>query len=128
MYLLILGIVVPLCSSARYFPPSLSFMSYNLMCTICNLLFIIILNKHMFVTRYVFYISVCMICGYIESDIVAVFYFVMNSQGFLANLKLTALRAVAIGLTLTLSFNSSMHIIRKLAKPRESLFEGLGEK
>jgi len=69
-----------------------------------------------------------MICGYIESDIVAVFYFVMNSQGFLANLKLTALRAVAIGLTLTLSFNSSMHIIRKLAKPRESLFEGLGEK
>lgn len=82
----------------------------------------------MFVTRYVFYISVCMICAYIESDIVAVFYFVMNSQGSLANLKLTALRTVAIGLTLTLSFNSSMHIIRKLAKPRESLFEGLGEK
>ena len=97
-------------------------------CTICNLLFIIILNKHKFVTSYVLYISVCMICAYIESDIVAVFFFMLNSEGSLANLKLTALRAVAIGLTLTLSFSSSTHIIRKLTKPRESLLEGLGEK
>lgn len=129
MYLLILGIVVPYCSSVQPFVwSSIYFMSYNTVYTICNLLFVIILNKHMFVTKYVFYISVCMICAYIESDIVAVFYFMMNSQGSLANLKLTALRTVAIGLTLTLSLNSSMHIIRKLAKPRESLFEGLGEK
>ena len=99
-----------------------------MVCTICNLLFIIILNKHNFATRYVFYISVCMICAYIESDIVAVFYFMLNSKGSLTNLKLTALRTVAIGLTLTLSFSSSTHIIRKLTKPRESLLEGLGEK
>ena len=128
MSLLILGIVVPFCSSAGFSLLSLYLMGYNTMYTICNLLFIIILNKHMFVTRYVFYISVCMVCAYIESNIVAVVYFMMNSQGSLANLKLNALRTLAIGLTLTLSFNSSMHIIRKLAKPRESLFEGLAEK
>ena len=69
-----------------------------------------------------------MICAYIESDIVAVYYFMMNSEGSLTNLKLTALRTVAIGLTLTLSLSSSMHIIRKLTKPQESLFEGLAEK
>ena len=127
MYLLILGLVVPYCSSSM---SSLFayFATYNMVCTICNLLLIIILNKHKFVTRYVFYISVCMICAYIESDIVAVFYFMLNSQGSLVNLKLTALRTVAIGLTLTLSFSTSMHIVRKLTKPRESLFEGLGEK
>ena len=91
------------------------------------MLFIIILNKHKFVTRYMFYVSVCMICAYIESDIVAMLYFVLNSKGSLNNLKLTALRTVAIGLTLTLSFSSSMHIVRKLTKPQESFLEGLGE-
>ena len=133
MYLLILGVVVPYCS---YFTIAdifhvilfVYFATYNMVCTICNLLFIIILNKHKFVTRYVFYISVCMICAYIESDIVAVYYFMMNSEGSLTNLKLTALRTVAIGFTLTLSLSSSMHIIRKLTKPQESLFEGLSEK
>ena len=103
-------------------------MLYNVTCTVCNFLFIIILNKHRVVTRYVFYISVCMICAYVESDIVAVFYFILNSQGSLNNVKLTALRTAALGLTLTLSFSSSMHIIRKLMKPQESLFEGLGER
>ena len=132
MYLLILG-VVPYCSLLNMFEYNSTFMfayyaTYNMVCTICNVLFIIILNKHKFVTRYVFYISVCMICAYIESDIVAVFYFMLNSTGSLVNLKLTALRTVAITLTLTLSLSSSMHIIRKLTKPRESLFEGLGEK
>nr|XP_058942117.1 uncharacterized protein LOC131770423 [Pocillopora verrucosa] len=101
---------------------------YNVTCTVCNFLFIIILNKHKVVTRYVFYISVCMICAYAESDIVAVFYFILNSQGSLNNLKLTALRTVALGLTLNLSFSSSMHIIRKLMKPQESVFEGLSER
>ena len=128
VYLLILGVVVPFCSSGDSLGSFIYFTSYNLVCTICNVLFVLILNKHKFVTRYVFYISVCMICAYIESDIVAVFYFMMNSKGSLINLKLTALRTVAIGLTLTLSFSSSMHIIRKLTKPRESLLEGLGEK
>ena len=135
MYLLVLCFVVPYCSlshtpSVRDSPYGrfLYFMLYNVTCTVSNFLFIIILNKHKVVTRYVFYISVCMICAYVESDMVAVFYFILNSQGSLNNLKLTALRTVALGLTLTLSFSSSMHIIRKIMKPQESLFEGLSER
>ena len=133
VYLLILGLVLPFCSSVtddgnRSLVLLIYFAPYNTVCTICNLLFIIILNKHEFVTRYVFYISVCMICAYVESSLVAVCYYALNSEGSLNNLKLTALRTVALGLTFSLSFSSSMHIIRKLAKPRESLFEALGEK
>ena len=134
IYLLVLGIVLPYCSSSVITQSEfrwsflLYFVTYNTTCTVCNVLFVLILNKHKLVTRYVFYISICMICAYIESDIVAVFYFALNSQGSLNNLKLTALRTVAITFTLTSSFSSSMHIIRKLAKPRESLFEGLSEK
>ena len=135
MYLLVLCFVVPYCSlSQRLFSDMFTFNKflyftvYNVTCTVCNFLFIIILNKHKVVTRYVFYISVCMICAYVESDIVAVFYFILNSQGSLNNVKLTALRTVALGLTLTLSFSSSMHIIRKIMKPQESVFEGLGER
>ena len=135
MYLLVLCFVVPYCSLNQnslfvrfYIGKFLYFMLYNVTCTVCNFLFIIILNKHKVVTRYVFYISVCMICAYVESDIVAVFYFILNSQGSLNNVKLTALRTVALGLTLTLSFSSSMHIIRKLMKPQESVFEGLSER
>ena len=128
MYLLVLCAIVPYCSLGPIFPQFPYFTFYNMMCTVSNFLFIIILNKHKVVTRYVFYISVCMICAYVESDIVAVFYFILNSQGSLNNLKLTALRTVALGLTLTLSFSSSMHIIRKLMKPQESVFEGLAER
>ena len=128
MYLLVLCVIVPYCSIVSVSPQFFYFTVYNTMCTVCNFLFIIILNKHKVVTRYVFYISVCMICAYVESDIVAVFYFILNSQGSLNNLKLTALRTAALGLTLTLSFSSSMHIIRKLMKPQESVFEGLGER
>ena len=123
--LLVLAVVVPLCTSLDTFS---FFATYNTVCTVCNMLFIIILNKHKFVTRYVFYISVCMIFAYVESSIVAVFYFVLNSEGSLNNLKLTALCTLAIGLTLKVSFSSSMHIIRKLTMPAESLFEGLSEK
>ena len=134
MYLLVLCFVVPYCSLNQtplfetFYEKFIYFMLYNVTCTVCNFLVIIILNKHKVVTRYVFYISVCMICAYVESDIVAVFYFILNSQGSLNNLKLTALRTVALGLTLTLSFSSSMHIIRKLMKPQESVFEGLSER
>ena len=133
IYLLVLGVVVPYCSvtSNTYYNDLPNFFcgaTYNTVCTVSNVIFIIILNKHKFVTRYVFYISVCVICAYVESNIVAVFYFALNSEGSLNNLKLTALRTAAIGLTLTVSFGTSMHIIRKLTKPRESLFEGLGEK
>ena len=127
--LLVLAVVVPLCTSTYNFQVNFVFFaSYNAVCTMCNLLFVIILNKHKFVTRYVFYISVCMIFAYLESSIVAVFYFVLNSEGSLNNLKLTALCTLAIGLTLKVSFSSSMHIIRKLTMPAESLFEGLSEK
>ena len=129
IYLLVLGVVEPFCSLSgsegiRYF---VNFAVYNSVNTVCNFLFLIILNKHKYVTRYVFYISVCMICAYIESDVVALFYFALNSQGSLQNVKLTAIRTAAITLTLTVSFRTSMHIIRKLIKPRQSLFDGLGE-
>ena len=129
IYLLVLGVVEPFCSLSgsvgiRYF---VRFAVYNSVNTVCNFLFLIILNKHKVVTRYVFYISVCMICAYIESDVVALFYFALNSQGSLQNVKLTAIRTAAITLTLIVSFRTSMHIIRKLIKPRQSLFEGLGE-
>ena len=123
--LLVLAVVVPLCTSSRTFG---FFATYNTVCTVCNMFFIFILNKHNFVTRYVFYISVCMIFAYLESSIVAVFYFVLNSEGSLNNLKLTALCTVAIGLTLKVSFSSSMHIVWKLNKPTKSLFKGLSEK
>ena len=129
IYLLVLGVVEPFCSLSgsegiRYF---VNFAVYNSVNTVCNFLFLIILNKHKYVTRYVFYISVCMICAYIESDVVALFYFALNSQGSLQNVKLTAIRTAAVTLTLTVSFRTSMHIIRKLVKPRQSLFEGLSE-
>ena len=129
IYLLVLGVVEPFCSlpaslGMRYF---VRFAVYNSVNTVCNFLFLIILNKHKVVTRYVFYISVCMICAYIESDVVALFYLALNSQGSLQNVKLTAIRTAAITLTLIVSFRTSMHIIRKLIKPRQSLFEGLGE-
>ncbi|XP_068760359.1 uncharacterized protein [Montipora capricornis] len=131
IFLWVVGMVVPLCYSTMSFSVwrnSPYFAIYNTVCTVCNGLFIIILNKHKCVTRYVFFISVCMIFAYVESDVVAVFYFALNSQGSLSHLKLTALRTLAIGLTLSTSFSSSMHIIRKLVKPEESLFESLSEK
>ena len=128
IYLLVLAVVVPYCSNSASPSNFIYFATYNIICTVSNLLFIITVNKHRFVTRYVFYVSVCMISAYIESDIVAVFYYALNSQGSLNNLKLTALRTVAIGFTLTVSFSSCMHIIRKLTKPTDSLFEGLSER
>ena len=129
IYLLALGVVEPICSFKAAAPEvfTVRFVLQNSIHTLCNFLFLIILNKHKVVTRYVFYISVCMICAYIESDVVALFYFALNSQGSLQNVKLTAIRTAAITLTLIVSFRTSMHIIRKLIKPRQSLFDGLGE-
>ena len=137
MYLLVLCVIIPYCtyrSKKQIWNNSHNdwqffyFTVCNVMYTVSNFLFIIILNKHKVVTRYVFYISVCMICAYVESDIIAVFYFILNSQGYLNNINLSVLRTGALGLTLTLGFSSSMHIIRKLMKPQESVFEGLSEK
>ena len=128
--LLVLGVVEPICflsgsMNIGFFV--VLFALLNSIHTLCNFLFLIILNKHKVVTRYVFYISVCMICAYIESDVVALFYFVLNSQGSLQNVKFTAIRTAAITLTLLVSFRTSMHIVRKLINPSESLFEGLSE-
>ena len=130
IYLLALGVVEPICSSSDSAFGGVwlfRFTFKNSINTLCNFLFLIILNKHKVVTRYVFYISVCMICAYIESDVVALYYFALNSQGSLQNVKLTAIRTAAISLTLIVSFRTSMHIIRKLINPRQSLFEGLSE-
>ena len=129
IYLLVLGVIVPYSQPhPQLFVCSLYFATNNVLCTVCNVLFIVILDKHKAVTRYILFLSVCVICAYIESDIVALVYYILNSTGSLVDVKLTALRTAAIGLTLGISFNSSMHIIRKLWKPQESLFEGLGEK
>ena len=129
IYLLVLGVIVPYSQShPQSFVCSLYFATNNVLCTACNVLFIVILDKHKAVTRYILFLSVCVICAYIESDIVALVYYILNSTDSLVDVKLTALRTAAIGLTLGISFNSSMHIIRKLWKPQESLFEGLGEK
>ena len=126
IYLLVLALVVPYSPYPHFC--SLYFATNNFLCTVCNVLFILILDKHKAVTRYILFLSICVICAYIESDIVALVYYILNSTGSLVDVKLTALRTAAIGLTLSISFNSSMHIIRKLWKPQESLFEGLGEK
>ena len=126
IYLLVLVLIVPYSPYPQL--SSLYFATNNVLCTVCNVLFIVILDKHKAVTRYILFLSICVICAYIESDIVALVYYILNSTGSLVDVKLTALRTAAIGLTLSISFNSSMHIIRKLWKPQESLFEGLGEK
>ena len=126
IYLLVLALIVPYSPYPHFC--SLYFATNNVLCTVCNVLFIVILDKHKAVTRYILFLSICVICAYIESDIVALVYYILNSTGSLVDVKLTALRTAAIGLTLSISFNSSMHIIRKLWKPQESLFEGLGEK
>ena len=126
IYLLVLALVVPFSPYPHFC--SLFFATNNVLCTVCNVLFIVILDKHKAVTRYILFLSVCVICAYLESDIVALVYYILNSTGSLVDVKLTALRTAAISYTLSVSFNSSMHIIRKLWKPQESLFEGLSEK
>ena len=128
IYLLVLALIIPFSLHPESVCSLQYFATNNVLCTVCNVLFIVILDKHKAVTRYILFLSVCVICAYIESDIVALVYYILNSTGSLVDVKLTALRTAAIGLTLGISFNSSMHIIRKLWKPQESLFEGLGEK
>ena len=128
IYLLVLALIIPFSLHPESVCSLQYFATNNVLCTVCNVLFIVILDKHKAVTRYILFLSICVICAYIESDIVALVYYILNSTGSLVDVNLTALRTAAIGLTLSISFNSSMHIIRKLWKPQESLFEGLGEK
>ena len=129
IYLLVLGVIVPYSQPdpQRCFC-SLYFATNNVLCTVCNVLFIVILDKHKAVTPYILFLSACVICAYVESDIAALVYYILNSTSSLVDVKLTALLTAAIGLTLSVSLNSSLHIIRKLWKQQESLFEGLGEK
>ena len=128
IYLLVLALIIPF----SLHPESVSSLQYfatnNVLCTVCNVLFIVILDKHKAVSPYILFLSACVICAYVESDIAALVYYILNSTDSLVDIKLTALLTAAIGLTLSVSLNSSMHIIRKLWKPQESLFEGLGEK
>ena len=126
IYLLVLALIVPYSPYPQL--TSLYFATNNVLCTVCNVLFIVILDKHKAVTPYILFLSACVICAYVESDIAALVYYILNSTDSLVDIKLTALLTAAIGLTLSVSLNSSMHIIRKLWKPQESLFEGLGEK
>ena len=129
IYLLVLGVIVPYSQPhPQRLVCSLYFATNNVLCTVCNVLFIVILDKHKAVSPYILFLSACVICAYVESDIAALVYYILNSTDSLVDIKLTALLTAAIGLTLSVSLNSSMHIIRKLWKPQESLFEGLGEK
>ena len=128
IYLLVLALIIPFSLHPQSVCSLQYFATNNVLCTVCNVVFIVILDKHKAVTRYILFLSACVICAYLESDIVALVYYILNSTGSLVDIKLTALLTAAIGLTLSVSLNSSMHIIRKLWKPQESLFEGLSEK
>ena len=128
IYLLVLALIIPFSLHPESVCSLQYFATNNVLCTLCNVLFIVILDKHKAVTQYILFLSVCVICAYVESDIVALVYYIVNSTGSLVDVKLTALLTAAIGLTLSVSLNSSLHIIRKLWKQQESLFEGLGEK
>ena len=128
IYLLVLALIIPFSLHPESVCSLQYFATNNVLCTVCNVLFIVILDKHKAVSPYILFLSACVICAYVESDIVALVYYILNSTDSLVDIKLTALLTAAIGLTLSVSLNSSMHIIRKLWKPQESLFEGLGEK
>ena len=75
--LLVLAVVVPLCSSTYNFS---FFVSYNAVWTMCNLLFVIILIKHKFVTRYVCYISVCILVAVLLWSTFQIFCFFLYSR------------------------------------------------
>ena len=128
IYLLVLALIIPFSLHPESVCSLQYFVTNNVLCTVCNVLFIVILDKHKAVSPYILFLSACVICAYVESDIAALVYYILNSTDSLVDIKLTALLTAAIGLTLSVSLNSSMHIIRKLWKPQESLFEGLGEK
>ena len=104
IYLLVLAVIVPYSQPHPQFF-SLYFATNNVLCTVCNVLFIVILDKHKAVTRYILFLSVCVICAYLESDIVALVYYILNSTGSLVDVKLTALRTAAISYTLSVSLS-----------------------
>ena len=73
------------------------FSIYNTISTVCNCLCIIILlNKYQDDTSFVFFIIACMICVYVDSNVVAVHYFALNSHDKLTDPRVTAQSCLAI--------------------------------
>ena len=67
------------------------FSIYKTIRTVCNCLCIIILlNKYQDDTSFVFFIIACMICVYVDSNVVAVHYFALNSHDKLTDVAVTA--------------------------------------
>ena len=115
IYLLVLGVVEPFCSLSGSAKITYFFVPIALYNSI---------NKS---SRVTFSTSVCAWFALTSRAMLLLCFILHLIQGSLQNVKLTAIRTAAITLTLIVSFRTSMHIIRKLIKPRQSLFEGLGE-
>ena len=126
--LLTFGFVTPLCDTVNQFAFVVpGYITINTFTTASNILFLLVLNRHSKCTLFVFYAGVCMIFAYIETSVVVVIYFMLNSVGSLDDLRTTALRTIEISTALGFSFQTSLHIIHKLRKPQQSLFDGLVE-
>ena len=77
------------------------FSIYNTISTVCNCLrIIILLNKYQDDTSFVFFIIACMICVYVDSNVVAVHYFALNSHDKLTDARVTAQSCLVISLYL----------------------------
>ena len=77
------------------------FSIYNTISTVCNCFCIIILlNKYHDDTSFVFFIIACMICVYVDSNVVAVHYFALNSHDKLTDVRVTAQSCLLISLYL----------------------------
>lgn len=77
------------------------FSIYNTFSTVCNCLrIIILLNKYQDDTSFVFFIIAFMICVYVDSNVVAVHYFALNSHDKLTDARVTAQSCLVISLYL----------------------------
>ena len=84
------------------------FSIYNTISTVCNCLrIIILLNKYQDDTSFVFFINACMICVYVDSNVVAVHYFALNSHDKLTDAGVTAQSCLAISLYLRVKKNQN---------------------
>ena len=90
------------------------FSIYNTISTVCNCLrIIILLNKYQDDTSFVFFINACMICVYVNSNVVAAHYFALNSHDKLTDPKVTAQSCLAIFLYLGLKkYQNSLVALR----------------
>ena len=98
------------------------FSIYNTIRTVCNCLCIIILlNKYQDDTSFVFFIIACMICVYVDSNVVAVHYFALNSHDKLTDARVTAQSCLVISLNLRVKKNQNNLValrIRNLIQER----------